>query len=75
MTETIEKLNHSLTYQMSLGGRELYHSNVWCWLMKQNSAGVLPLLRPRERQRGIHSAGIVEYGFGHRACQSKNLYN
>lgn len=38
MTETIEKLNHSLTYQMSLGGRELYHSNVWCWLMKQNSA-------------------------------------
>lgn len=38
MTEAIEKLKHSLTYQMSLGGRELYHSNVWCWLMKQDSA-------------------------------------
>jgi hypothetical protein len=38
MTEAIEKLKHSLTYQMSLGGRELFHSNVWCWLMKQDSA-------------------------------------
>ncbi len=38
MTEAIEKLKHSLIYQMSLGGRELYHSNVWCWLMKQDSA-------------------------------------
>lgn len=38
MTEAIEKLKHSLTYQMSLGGRELFHSNVWCWLIKQDSA-------------------------------------
>ncbi|HBF15885.1 MAG TPA: hypothetical protein DDW30_09470 [Clostridiales bacterium] len=38
MTEAIEKLKNSLTYQMSLGGRELFHSNVWCWLMKQDSA-------------------------------------
>lgn len=38
MTEAIEKLKHSLIYQMSLGGRELYHSNVWCWLMKRDSA-------------------------------------
>ncbi len=38
MTEAIEKLKHSLTYQMSLGGRELYHSNVWCWLMKRDPA-------------------------------------
>ena len=38
MTEAIEKLKLSLIYQMSLGGRELYHSNVWCWLMKQDSA-------------------------------------
>lgn len=38
MTEAIEKLKNSLIYQMSLGGRELFHSNVWCWLMKQNPA-------------------------------------
>ncbi len=38
MTEAIEKLKHSLIYQMSLGGRELYHSNVWCWLMKRDPA-------------------------------------
>lgn len=38
MTEAIEKLKHSLTYQMSLGGRELFHSNVWCWLMKRDPA-------------------------------------
>lgn len=29
----IKHLKNSLTYQMSLGGRELYHSNVWCFLM------------------------------------------
>ena len=38
MTEAIEKLKHSLIYQMSVGGRELYHSNVWCWLMKRDPA-------------------------------------
>ena len=38
MTEAIEKLKQSLIYQMSLGGRELYHSNVWCWLMKRDPA-------------------------------------
>ncbi len=38
MTEAIEKLKHSLIYQMSLGGRELFHSNVWCWLMKRDPA-------------------------------------
>lgn len=32
-----EELNNSLLYQMSLGSRELYHSNVWAWLMKNDS--------------------------------------
>lgn len=38
--ETIEKqmefLNNSLLYQMSLGSKELYHSNVWAWLLEKD---------------------------------------
>lgn len=36
MDNTIQKLKDSLIYQMSLGGRELFHSNVWSWLMTQD---------------------------------------
>lgn len=32
----IETLQNSLIYQMSLGSKELYHSNVWAWLIEQN---------------------------------------
>ena len=39
-TETVEdmikKLKKSPLYAMSLGGRELYHSNFWAWLMKKD---------------------------------------
>jgi hypothetical protein len=33
-----EFLKNSLTYQMSLGSKELYHSNVWAWLVKTDRA-------------------------------------
>lgn len=29
-------LENSLLYQMSLGSKELYHSNVWAWLIRQD---------------------------------------
>lgn len=32
----IESLKHSLLYQMSLGARELYHSNIWAWLIHKD---------------------------------------
>ncbi len=32
----VEYLKNSLLYSMSLGSRELYHSNVWAWLIKQD---------------------------------------
>ena len=32
----IEELKNSPLYAMSLGGRELYHSNFWAWLMEQD---------------------------------------
>lgn len=33
MEKSIKYLKESLTYQMSLGSKELFHSNVWAWLM------------------------------------------
>lgn len=35
--ESSKALKDSLIYQMSLGARELYHSNVWAWLINKNS--------------------------------------
>ena len=34
--EMIKALKESPLYAMSLGGRELYHSNFWAWLMRKN---------------------------------------
>lgn len=36
VAEAINYLKNSLLYQMSLGSKELYHSNVWAWLIKQD---------------------------------------
>lgn len=33
----INILNTSLIYKMSLGSKELYHSNIWTWLIEQDS--------------------------------------
>ena len=30
-------LEKSLLFRMSLGSKELYHSNVWAWLMENDS--------------------------------------
>lgn len=32
----VEYLKNSLIYQMSLGSKELFHSNVWAWLMEKD---------------------------------------
>ena len=37
-TTEIEELQKSLVYKMSLGSKELYHSNVWAWLIDQDPA-------------------------------------
>ena len=37
-TKEIEELQKSLIYKMSLGSKELYHSNVWAWLIDQDPA-------------------------------------
>ena len=37
MNNEIEFLKKSLLYQMSLGSKELYHSNVWAWLMEMDN--------------------------------------
>lgn len=34
---SVEFLEQSLLYRMSLGSKELYHSNVWAWLMENDS--------------------------------------
>ena len=36
IVKKIEALKDSPLYAMSLGGRELYHSNFWVWLMEQD---------------------------------------
>ena len=36
ITGMIKELKNSPLYAMSLGGRELYHSNFWEWLMKKD---------------------------------------
>lgn len=35
-----QELGESLTYRMSLGSKELYHSNVWAWLMENDHSFV-----------------------------------
>jgi len=40
ITESISYLKNSLLYQMSLGSKELYHSNVWAWLIEQDHSFV-----------------------------------
>lgn len=34
---SVEFLEKSLLYRMSLGSKELYHSNVWAWLLENDS--------------------------------------
>ena len=34
--ENIDKIKHSPVYAMSLGSKELFHSNFWWWLMNEN---------------------------------------
>lgn len=36
MEDSIKFLENSLLYQMSLGSKELYHSNVWAWLIEKD---------------------------------------
>ena len=36
MSENIGRLKNSPIYAMSLGSKELFHSNFWAWLMKKN---------------------------------------
>ena len=36
----IETLKDSLIYQMSLGSKELYHSNVWAWIIEQDPSTI-----------------------------------
>ena len=38
MENSIKILENSLLYQMSLGSKELYHSNVWAWLIEKDPA-------------------------------------
>ena len=38
MENSIKFLENSLLYQMSLGSKELYHSNVWAWLIEKDPA-------------------------------------
>ena len=37
MNESKKFLKNSLLYQMSLGSKELFHSNVWAWLMEKEN--------------------------------------
>ena len=37
MENDIKKLRGSLIYKMSQGSKELYHSNIWSWLIEQDS--------------------------------------
>ncbi len=38
MENSIKFLENSLLYQMSLGSKELFHSNVWAWLIEKEPA-------------------------------------
>ena len=33
---SVEKLKSSLIYQMSLASKELFHSNVWAWIIEKD---------------------------------------
>lgn len=38
MINDIDRLEQSLVYKMSLGSKELYHSNIWAWLMENDNS-------------------------------------
>lgn len=38
MINDIDRLKQSLVYKMSLGSKELYHSNIWAWLMENDNS-------------------------------------
>lgn len=46
MNELIKELENSLIYKMSLGSKELYHSNVWDWIMSLDKDKFVKLLLP-----------------------------
>ena len=36
ITQAVEQLDNSIIYQMSLNSHELFHSNLWAWLMEKD---------------------------------------
>lgn len=41
---TVNFLKNSMMYQMSLGSKELFHSNVWWWLIDNDKNFIKDLL-------------------------------
>ena len=66
MDKEIRFLKESLMYQMSLGSRELFHSNVWAWLMEMDNNF---LLYP------INNSNVSKYTIDKLRLNRKNLVN
>ena len=62
-------LKSSLLFQMSLGSKELYHSNVWAWLI-ENDHNFVKVFFPDFQQdtfkvlESVENAGIATLLFG-----------
>ena len=56
--EYIEFLKNSLIYQMSLGARELYHSNLWAWLIEMDHRYANAFI-PKEKSNEFSNYNVV----------------
>lgn len=54
--EKIEELHQSPIYAMSLGSKELFHSNFWAWLMEQDEA-FIEIFFTNEGNKELSSVG------------------
>lgn len=61
-----EFLSKSLLYQMSLGSKELYHSNVWAWLI-ENDTSFIKVFFPRFNENEYSVLGVS------RECRHRDL--
>lgn len=66
MKTNADILKESLLFQMSLGSKELYHSNVWAWLI-DNDHNFIKVFFPDFQQNIFNVLGVS------RECRHRDI--
>jgi hypothetical protein len=56
--EIVSELKNSLLYRMSLGSKELFHSNIWAWMMERNQCLIWDVFFKGFKPSNFHHAKI-----------------